>query len=575
MLHTPRILTTVFLISLACAGCGRDSARDAAPQEAPPPPAPRGPAWFSEVAASSGLDFRHETGAEGELHLPEIMGSGAALLDYDGDGDLDAYLINATKNLGQGPPVGGSVNRLYRQGADGTFEDVTEESGLGDPGYGMGVAVGDFDNDGHEDVFIANFGEDRLYRNLGNGRFEDVSEAAVAKVGGWSSSASFLDYDHDGVLDLYVVRYVDYDAEIRCLDFAGRHDYCGPTAFPGRADVLLHGEGDGTFRDVSRAAGISAVSHAGLGVVVRDFDADGWPDLYVANDADPNELWHNNGDGTFSEQALILGASVNALGQPEAGMGVLAADFDGDLDYDLFMTHLGDEKNTLYRNLGPGLGFEDASTEAGVAATSMALTGFGTAAMDLDLDGILDLAAVNGRVFRDEVIAGGPTAPWDAYAEPNLLYFGEGDGTFRPAPPQAGAFTDPVEVSRGLAVGDVDGDGDLDLLVTTGHGPVRLYRNEIPRRGSWLLVDAWDPRYRRRALGAEVIVHAGGKSWLRTVTADGSYQSSHDPRAHFGLGEADTVDSIEMHWPDGLRETFPGGAVDRVLRLDRGTGSTR
>ena len=530
--------------------------------------------WFRELPeAQTGIDFGHETGATGELHLPEIMGSGLAVADLDGDGRLDLYLVSGTQKLGVGAEnAGGPVNRFYRQREDGSFEDRTSASGLGDPGYGMGVAVGDVDNDGDEDVYVANLDGDRLYRNRGDGTFENVT-AAGAGVHGWSSSAAFLDYDRDGFLDLFVVRYVTYRPDNRCYDKAGRHEYCGPTAFPGIHDVLLRNRGDGTFEDVTEAAGIQAIAHAGLGLVVRDFDGDGWPDVYVANDADPNELWLNRQDGTFTEEGLLLGASLNAQGQAEAGMGVLAEDLDGDLAVDLFMTHLGNESNTFYRNLGGDTGFADATAASGLGSTSTLFTGFGIAAFDADLDGDLEVAAANGRVYREVVLEPADLEPpWDAYAEPNLFYLNTSGGQFRLAQAEGRTFTSTKEVTRGLALGDLDEDGDLDLVVTNAQGPARIFRNEAPRAGTWLIVDAWDPRLQRRALGAEIRITAGSHSWLRTLDGASGYQSASDPRAHFGLGPTAQVDSIEVRWPDGRREVFQGIETNQALRLERGRG---
>ncbi|MCH7572182.1 MAG: VCBS repeat-containing protein, partial [Planctomycetes bacterium] len=353
--------------------------------ESSPAPAEnsRPPQWFTEITTDVGLDFIHETGATGELHLPEIMGGGCAMFDFDHDGDLDIYLITANDTLPEAGIADHPVNRLYRQEADGRFTDVTAESGLGDGGYGMGVAIGDIDNDGHPDVYVTNYGPDRLYRNRGDGTFEDVTEAAGIDVDGWSCSAAFFDYDRDGFLDLYVTRYVDFDPRKRCSDAAGRPDYCSPKVFGPVADVLLHNNGDpGTpgFTDVSEQAGIASAAAAGLGVVCEDFNQDGWPDVYVANDLYANHLWINQGDGTFRDMAVIMGAAYNLHGQPEAGMGVVAADFHGHGQLVWFMTHLPTEINTLYRNLGGDVGFEDVTGSAGLGASSMEYTGFGTAA---------------------------------------------------------------------------------------------------------------------------------------------------------------------------------------------------
>ena len=311
----------------------------------------------------------------------------------------------------------------------------------------------------------------------------------------WSSSAAFCDIDRDGYLDLYVAGYVIFDRSVECTDRTGRREYCGPDSFEDRVDTLLHNQGDGTFRDVTRAAGIDAVTGAGLGVACEDFDDDGWMDFYVANDGDPNQLWINQGDRTFIDDALVLGASVNAAGLREAGMGVVTADFDNDADFDIFLTHLRDETNTLYRNLGPGIGFEDRTARSGLGAGSAPYTGFGTAPVDLDLDGDLDLVIVNGRVTRGDRLTDALPDPWNDYAEPNLAYRNDGD-RFVQLEREARPFTEPVEVGRGLATGDLDGDGDLDVAITNIGSPSRLYRGEPPP-GRWLLVDAFDPRLRK------------------------------------------------------------------------------
>jgi len=534
------------------------------------PPSP----WFVETGPGGGLDFVHETGATGGLHLPEILGSGAALFDFDGDGKLDLYLPNGNFSLDPPGEHGRPVNRLFRQEPDGTFTDATAAAGLGDPGYGLGVAIGDVDNDGDADVYLTNYGEDRLYRNRGDGTFEDATGPAGIRVAGFSTSAVFCDYDLDGWLDLYVARYVRYDPSQYCHNSAGQRDYCGPKAFNPAPDVLLHNNGNGTFGDVSRRAGLHGVAAAaGLGVVCQDLDDDGWPDFYVANDQYANHLWVNRGDGTFDERALLLGAAYNLEGREEAGMGVVAADLDSDLDLDLFVTNMGGETNTLYRNLGGGV-FEDATGGAGLAASSLPYTGFGVVAFDAELDGDLDLAVANGRVFRGPREPGATAErPWSFFAEPNLFYLNRGAGRFEAAAEVAAPFTRPVEVSRGLALGDVDDDGDLDLLLTQAQGPARLVRNVAPRSGHWLSLRAWDPRLNRDTIGARIVVSAGGRQRLGTVATGYSYLSSHDPRAHFGLGQARAVDRVDVVWPGGQRERFDVPGVDRAVVLRRGEGS--
>ena len=537
-----------------------------------PGPAPPAAAWFEDVTERAGLDFVYETGAHGQFLLPEIMGGGAALFDYDGDGDLDLYLTNGNDAASAAPPGAAARDRLYRQGKDGRFEDVTQQAGVGDTGYGMGVAVGDYDNDGDPDLYVTNHGRDRLYRNGGDGTFEDVTERAGIAVAGWSSSATFFDYDRDGFLDLFVARYVEYDPKKSCTDAGGRPDYCSPKVFPPQSDVLLHNDGDGTFTDVSVASGIVRGSGAGLGVTLVDADDDAWPDLFVANDGSANHLWLNQRDGTFREVALLSGVAYNLHGAAEAGMGVVAADLDSDLRPDLFLTHLGNETNTLYRNLGAKNGFEDRSGASGLATAHH--TGFGTAAFDVELDGDLDLIIANGRVTRGKPRADASVKPpWDAFAEPNLLYLNRGAGAFVKEPEAGRDFTTPVEISRALAAGDVDSDGDVDLVVANLGSGARLYRNRAERAGHWLGVRAIDPRYGRDAIGAEITVVRIGAPRLRGWVNPGSgYLASNDPRVHFGLGKAGSIESIVVRWPDGSRESFPAPGVDRYVTVVRGAG---
>jgi hypothetical protein len=535
--------------------------------------------WFEDVTDVTGPAFAQESGAEGALRMPEIMGPGCALFDADGDGDLDAFLTNgafaarptADRPASDRPAGDRPVNRLFLN-EGGAFTDATDGSGLADDRYGMGVAAGDWDGDGLVDLYVTNVGPDCLYRNLGGGRFEDVTAAAGIVAHGWSCSAAFADLDGDGDLDLFVTRYVAWDPAKTCTDPAGRPEYCGPLEFPPLHDLLFLNRGDGTFVDHSAAAGIAGVAAAGLGLCVADFDGDGRPDVYVANDAYANHLWINRGDAVFEDDALLLGAAFNVQGMAEAGMGVVAADFDDDLDLDLFMTHLRNESNTLYVFEGAEIGFEDRTGTLGLATPSLRTTGFGTVAIDVELDGDLDVVVVNGAVNRGEPWDGeqvGP--PWNRFAEPNQVYRRD-PGGFVAAPEEAGPLG-RVEVSRGLACGDVDGDGDLDLLVANAQGPARLYRNIAPAGGAWLAVRPVDAAGGPVVPGSEVVVVAGGVSRLRRAVAAFSYLSSSDPTAHFGLGPATVADRIEVRWPDGSREMFPGTGLSRIVECVRGTGT--
>lgn len=525
--------------------------------------------WFRECSVSRGLEFRHRVDLSGTYALPEIMGSGCAVFDADGDGRLDLYLVDAGRTRGEGSP-----NRLFLQGADGRYRDATAASGLGDPGYGMGVGVGDLDNDGDTDVYVANWGPDRLYRNDG-GRFTDVTEQAGISSPDWSTSVAILDHDGDGWLDIWVVRYVDVDPEKVCTGLDSRRDYCGPGAFDPVADVLWRNRGDGTFEDATRAAGLG-VPAPGLGIVVRDVDGNGLPDVYVANDGAANQLWIARPGGTFTDEAIQRGVAFDGLGGAEAGMGIATGDLQGDGAEDLLVTHLRGETNTLYAGSDRAV-FRDTTVAAGLAAPSLSLTGFGVALEDLECDGDLDLAWVTGRVTLGERLPGAATGHplWDRLAEPDQISLNDGTGRFLDPGPAGLEFTREVDVSRGLAAADLDMDGDVDLVVTRGRGPVRLFENVAPRAGRWLAVRPVDPALRRVAVGAVVTVVAGGRRRVRTASSATSYLVNVDAPLHFGLGEVTAVDAVEVRWPGGEVETFPGPGLDRMVELRRGEGGRR
>jgi hypothetical protein len=563
------------MLAVALAGAAAVLAAGCGPDAAPPgsDPVPPGPDWFEDVTERVGIDFRHDFGPADDSHfMPGLVGSGCALFDFDGDGLLDILLLQ------NGGPDSPSKNKLYRQLPGGRFEDVSAGSGLDFAGWNMGVAVGDVNNDGRPDVLITQYGGARLFLNLGGGKFEDVTREAGLNLSGWCTSAAFFDYDRDGRLDLVVVRYLNYNPSVVCTGTDGAPDFCGPGMFSGVASALYHNgtgaDGRPRFDDVTGPSGLGKGPGPALGVVCADFDGDGWPDIFVANDGKPNHLWINRHDGTFEEEGARRGLAYNALGVAWAGMGVAVGDVDGDGMEDVFVTHLADETGTLWLQGPRGL-FRDRSGPGRLTTPCWRGTGWGTVLADFDLDGALDLAVVNGGARRN-----GPTWPgaealgpyWSAYGARNQLFAGDGAGHFRDLSESQSALCGAVNVGRGLAVGDVDGDGAPDLLLTTATGPARLLLNRAPGRGHWLAARAFDPTLKRDATGAEVTVRTCDCRRVRRADPGGSYLSSSDPRALFGLGAATAVDSLTVRWPDGSREEFPGGPADRAIELRKGEG---
>ena len=561
-------------------GCGFEPG----PPGDPEPQGPSAAEIFTDRAPELGLDFTHFNGMSGRRYLAEIIGPGGAFLDYDADGDLDAYLVQGAP-IGEGieeeatsPSAGAPSDRLFRNHLEErgylSFSDATAAAGIAGAGYGMGVAAGDFTNDGLPDLYVTNFGPNQMLRNNGDGTFTDVTLAAAADDRRWSTSATFVDYDGDGWLDLYVGNYVDFSpaAHKSCYSPAGAEDYCGPLTYRPYPDRLLRNRGDGSFDDVSAFSRITTEYGGALGVIAADFSGDDWPDIYVANDGMANQLWINRGDGRFDNQALLSGTAFNAQGIPEGSMGIDAGDMDGDGDDDLFMTHLAEETNTLYRNQG-GAFFEDDTIEAGLGAPSRGFTGFGTAYLDYDNDGWLDLLAVNGavRVIEALVQAGDPLP----LHQTNQLFRNRGKGRFEEVSSAAGAVFALSEVSRGAAFGDVDNDGDTDVLVLNNSGPARLLVNNVGQRNAYLGLRLVGGEGGRDQFGARVGCTLGdGRTLWRRVRADGSYCSSNDPRVLFGLGTAATVRRLDVLWPDGTRERWDGSSFDlnRYHTLERGSG---
>lgn len=491
------------------------------------------------------------------------MGGGAALFDMDNDGFLDVYLVQSGSLY---DPSAGTSSRLYRNRGDGTFEDVTERSGAGVKIYGMGVAAGDFDNDGNTDLYVTGYGRNVLLRNDGHGHFTDVTAKAGVASTGWSTSAAFVDYDGDGFLDLFVARYMNWKAsgEIECFSLTGVPDYCSPASYDlPAASALFHNNGNGTFTDASEKAGIQSAVGNGLGVVAGDFDGDGRVDVFVANDRTPNHLWLNQGGGRFRESALAMGCALDQDGVAKSGMGVYAVDADDDGDLDLLVVNLDGESDSFFRNSGRF--FADDTVSVGLRTPTRPFTRFGTALLDFDNDGALDLYEANGRVGRQSQAYSS-----DPYAEPSLLLRGFPGPRFEEVRPRGGVRTQMVATSRAAAFGDIDNDGGVDVVVVNRDSRAFLLHNIVKPRGHWAMLRVMDRG--RDAIGTEVTMTVGPRTIRRDVRAGYSYLASNDPRVHVGLGQETMVRNIRVKWADGARETFGDVQADRIVTLTRGSG---
>jgi len=565
----------VLIFILAAVGCRK---KDGELAKAEKSSGVKSAVWFEDVTQRSGLQFKHEAGEKGKFFMPETVGSGGALFDYDNDGRLDIYLI---QNAG---PRSKAPNQLFHQEQDGHFKDVSAGSGLDVTGFGMGVAIGDVNNDGLPEVLVTEYQAARLFLNEGQGKFREITREAGIEDSHWAVSAAFFDYDRDGWLDLVVVNYIDYLETEKCFDRAGKPEYCGPNSRPGTVTQLFHNmgaksKGQVRFEEVTVSSGLGNLPGPGLGVLCADFDGDGWPDILVANDAKPNTLWINGHDGTFKNDAAARGIAYNEMGVAQANMGIAFGDIAGTGFFSIYITHLTEENNVLWLQDQPGL-FQDRTSRTGLANTAWHATGFGTVFVDFDHDGYVDLALVNGRVRRANDVAGMARAPklgepWSAYGEKNQLFANLGNGRFREISRENSAFCGEPNVGRGLACGDIDGDGAMDLLVTAVDEPARLYHNVAPKRGHWLMVKAVDPKLGGRdAYGTKVTAIANGKPHVAWINPGYSYASSNDPRAHFGLGAATRVDTIRIWWPDGKEEEFEGPETDKIVLLRRGEGKS-
>jgi len=542
----------------------------AGPQPPPVAAKPSGPAWFEDATLPLGLKFVHNAGPAGSYFMPQSMGSGVALIDYDQDGLLDLYLVQ-----GAGPDSK-HTNRLLQQQPDGAFRDVSQGSNLDIASWGTGVAAGDINNDGWPDLLLTQYGGLRLLLNeKGSGRFQDITRTAGLASLQWGASAAFFDYDRDGWLDIVITNYVALDPAKICYDDAGRRDFCAPELFRGATDTLYHnlGKEQIEFEDVTEKAGLSGQHSPGLGVLCGDFNRDGWPDIFIANDGQANHLWINQQNGSFRNEAYARGLAFNGTGQPEADMGVTRGDVDGDGMFDLFATHLNMETHTLWRQVEPG-SFQDATARSGLSTTAARSTGFGAVLADFDLDGYLDLAFVSGHVRRDQSLNQQALGQfWSRYAGKNRLFANDGNGRMTDVSNNNPDFCAEPFVGRSLACGDLDNDGDLDLVTLGAASPAKIYRNTAAAKGHWLIVRAVIPELKRDATGAEVTVVTGSNRWRRYNDPGYSYQCSNDPRAHFGLGDAATFDRIDIRWPDGSEEKFPGGDADQILVLEKGMGA--
>ncbi|HEV2378196.1 MAG TPA: CRTAC1 family protein [Terriglobia bacterium] len=520
-------------------------------------------AWYAEIAKRAGLAaFRDTCGDPAKDFLVETVGSGVALFDYNGDGLLDVFIVNgSTFEILANPKLSRTSSRLFRNNGDGTFTDVTGSSGLVNEGWGMGVAVGDFDNDGHRDVFITNYGQNRLFRNNGNGTFSDVTREANLGGGNWSTGCAWGDYDRDGRLDLYVSRYVDFDRAT--VQGPGTYNYClyqgvpvacGPRGLPGLPDLLYHNEGGGKFREVSAEAGVRDTDKAyGFSVVWCDFDNDGWPDAYVANDSMPNYLWHNKRNGSFEEIGMEAGCAVSADGRPQSSMGIALGDYDNDGWIDILVTNFSEDYDTLYHNSRGQ--FDDVSYAAGLGSTTYSQLGWGAGFLDFDNDGWQDLFIANGHIYPQADKA------TNRYLQNNQLFRNLRNGRFALLADAESGFTE-ARSSRGAAWADLNNDGAVEIVVNNIDQPPFCYAPS-KHAGNWIRVKLAGTKSNRDAIGARVSVTAGRLTQTADVRSGESYLSACDSRLHFGLGDAQTVDKLELRWPSGLLETHRQLAANR------------
>ena len=557
----PIVFAVVFAILIELAGGA--GLRDSQPSALPA-------AKFVDVATKLRVRFQHEAPHTSKKYLLETMGSGVALFDYDNDGRLDLFLVNGAEINDPSPPVAIPAktapkywNRLYHQNSDGTFEDVTERAGLQGAGYGMGAAVGDYDNDGFEDLFVTGYGVNHLYHNNGNGTFTDVTGKAGVAGNGWSTSAAWVDLDGDGLLDLVVMRYLQWDfTDVWCGERKqGYRSYCHPDEFRPITPLVYHNDGNGHFSEITKQAGLAKPGNA-LGIAIADFNGDGHIDIFIANDSTPEFLYQNKGDGTFEEVGLFAGVGVDGDGHAYAGMGVDFTDYDNDGLADLVVSDLAYQKYALYRNNGDGT-FTYTTDSAGLGTMTFLHSGWGMRLLDYDNDGRKDLLVGQAHVMDTIEL----TYPQLHYREPMLLARNTGHG-FVDISGESGSVFHERWVSRGMAIGDIDNDGRLDAVVTENGGPAHILHNETDSHNHWLTLNLVGHESNRDAIGADVRVVTPQGQQQATVTTCGSYLSSGDKRVHFGLGVQQTVKEIDIRWPSGIRQILHDVKADQILRID-------
>jgi enediyne biosynthesis protein E4 len=583
------LLLVTFLLLAGCKPKQADAPESAAPNQAaatpqaqatetpssPPvlsarPVRASGPIEFTDVTAQAGIHFKHNSGAFGKKYLPETMGSGACFLDYDNDGWQDILLVNSMDWPEH--KSGKSFPALYHNNKDGTFTDVTQRAGLAVEMYGLGCAVGDYDNDGNVDIYITTVGANRLFRNLGNGRFADVTAKAGVADPGFSAGAVWFDYDNDGKLDLFVAHYIDWSIESDqyCSLDNKNKSYCTPQAYKGQSSALFHNKGDGTFENVTRRAGLYDPTSKSLGVALLDYDNDGWLDLFVSNDTEPNKLYHNNHNGTFTDVAVAAGLAYSEAGTVRAGMGTDASDYDNSGWQSLVIGNFTNEGMALYRNDGSGL-FTDEAPATGLKRISTSSLTFGTFFFDYDLDGLPDILAVNGHVSDDISVV----QPNVKYAQPPHLFRNLGKNKFEEVTTKLGSALQRPIVGRGAAYGDFDNDGDLDLLITANNGPARLLRNDNGNQNDMLRIKTVGTRSNRDGIGAKVTLTTGtGPRLFAMVKTGSSYLSQSELPLTFGLGkpESGKTVSLEIVWPSGRKDTIPDIRPNQFITVKEGKG---